>query len=96
MQRSIGDRVFDLKLVYSSEPVPLGTDGAVRNAADLIESDVSLVMNGNSYIEVDLRRFLGHSWRMGSLCLPCSSARGWPRGLRNCLRYRRRQGRQLR
>ena len=53
-----GDRAFDLQLVYSSESSPLGTGGALRNAADLVESDVSLVMNGDSYIDVDLGAFL--------------------------------------
>lgn len=53
-----GDRAFDLQLVYSSESSPLGTGGALSNAADLVGSDVSLVMNGDSYIDVDLGAFL--------------------------------------
>src|ERR1700753_566763 len=52
-----GDRVDDLELVYSEESSPLGTGGALRNAADLIESEGVLVSNGDSYADVDLTAF---------------------------------------
>ena len=52
-----GDHHSGLKLVYSIESSPLGTGGALRNAADLLESDVALVMNGDSYIDADLNQF---------------------------------------
>jgi mannose-1-phosphate guanylyltransferase len=50
-----GERVFGLQLAYSIELIPLGTGGALRNAAHLIESDMVLVMNGDSYIDADLQ-----------------------------------------
>jgi NDP-sugar pyrophosphorylase family protein len=53
-----GEGSFGLQLVYSAESYPLGTGGALRNAADLIESENVLIMNGDSYTEVDLSKFL--------------------------------------
>lgn len=53
-----GERAFGLQLAYSAESCPLGTGGALRNAADLIESESILVMNGDSYTDVDLSKFL--------------------------------------
>ncbi len=53
-----GDRAFDLAIEYSPESSPLGTGGALRNAADLVESDAVLIMNGDSYTGVDLCRFV--------------------------------------
>jgi NDP-sugar pyrophosphorylase family protein len=53
-----GECSFGLQLVYSAESSPLGTGGALRNAADLIESENVLIMNGDSYTEVDLSKFL--------------------------------------
>ena len=49
-----GDHAFGLDLVYSEEASPLGTGGALRNAEEWIESDSLLVMNGDSYTNVDL------------------------------------------
>ena len=60
-----GERAFGLKLEYSAESSPLGTGGALCNAAHLIESDIVLVMNGDTYTNIDLCRFVvGHSQAM--------------------------------
>jgi len=53
-----GDEAMGMRVVYSEETVPLGTGGAVRNAAELFESGLVLVMNGDSYTDLDLSRFL--------------------------------------
>jgi mannose-1-phosphate guanylyltransferase len=58
IQSHFDNRAFDLELVYSPELVPLGTGGALRNAADLLQSSVVLVMNGDSYTDADLHLFL--------------------------------------
>ena len=52
-----GDGVYGLDLQYSIESTPLGTGGALRKAIDLIESDVALIMNGDSYTDADLVAF---------------------------------------
>lgn len=49
-----GELAFGLQLIYSAESSPLGTGGALRKAADFVESDGVLIMNGDSYTEVDL------------------------------------------
>jgi NDP-sugar pyrophosphorylase family protein len=59
VRSAFGERAFDLSLEYSEELSPLGTGGALRNAVDLVESDAALIMNGDSYLDADLRRFEG-------------------------------------
>jgi NDP-sugar pyrophosphorylase family protein len=44
-------------LVYSREPAPLGTGGALAHAMRFVESDPALVLNGDSYCSADLRAF---------------------------------------
>jgi len=46
-----------LQLVYSQEPSPLGTAGALRLALPLLTSDSVLVMNGDSFCEINLKNF---------------------------------------
>ena len=58
IQSHFGERAFGLHLAYSVESSPLGTGGALRNAADLIESDSVLIMNGDSYTDADLSEFV--------------------------------------
>src|SRR5579872_1401243 len=53
-----GDQAFGLDLVYSPEALPLGTGGALRHAADLVESESVLTMNGDSYTDAELDRFV--------------------------------------
>jgi len=53
-----GDTYNSLRLLYSKEETPLGTGGAIRLALPHISSDVVLVMNGDSYINVGLDIFL--------------------------------------
>ena len=57
VQAEFGDSYGDLRLVYSEEPSPLGTAGALRLALPLFESDPVLVMNGDSFCDVDLGAF---------------------------------------
>jgi len=47
---------WDVDVVYSHEPIPLGTAGAVRYALDKLNSDCFLVMNGDSYCDVDINK----------------------------------------
>ncbi len=54
-----GDEAFGLHLVYSPELTPLGTGGALRNAANPVASSTILVLNGDSYTNAGLDRFSG-------------------------------------
>ena len=47
----------DLKIVISHEETPLGTGGAIRNAKGEITSDVFLVLNGDTFCELDYKEF---------------------------------------
>lgn len=52
-----GESYGTLRLSYSQEATPLGTAGALRLALPLLKSNTVLVMNGDSYCEVNLREF---------------------------------------
>jgi NDP-sugar pyrophosphorylase family protein len=53
-----GEQTAGLELAYSVESSALGTGGALRNAAGLLESDAVLVLNGDSYTDADLHKFV--------------------------------------
>lgn len=49
-----GESALGLEILYSVECAPLGTGGALAQAVREISTDSFLVMNGDSYAEVDL------------------------------------------
>jgi D-glycero-alpha-D-manno-heptose 1-phosphate guanylyltransferase len=53
----LGDRFGAVDLAYSSENTPLGTAGALRQAADRVAGDDILAMNGDSFCDMDLSAF---------------------------------------
>jgi len=59
VQEMFGDSYDGLHLVYSQESSPLGTAGALRLALPLFESDSVLVVNGDSFCEMNLGVFWG-------------------------------------
>jgi len=58
---------FGLTIDFSKENEPLGTGGAVKNARDIIVSDVFFVLNGDSFLSADLQTFLDFHKEKGSL-----------------------------
>jgi NDP-sugar pyrophosphorylase family protein len=48
-----GGRKWGLKIRYTSEETPLGTGGATRLAAGLVDDDRFLLLNGDSVCEID-------------------------------------------
>jgi D-glycero-alpha-D-manno-heptose 1-phosphate guanylyltransferase len=52
-----GSQFRDMKLHYSRELHPLGTAGALRQAVPFFDSDLVLVMNGDSYCDVEMEKF---------------------------------------
>jgi NDP-sugar pyrophosphorylase family protein len=58
IQRHFGGKAFGLELIYSVEKSPLGTGGALREAANHLRTDDALIMNGDSYTDVDLDRLV--------------------------------------
>lgn len=55
---TLGYEYRNLTIQYSQEPHALGTGGAVKYAMPLIKTSHILVMNGDSFIDVDLIDFL--------------------------------------
>ncbi len=49
-------RKWGMEILYSRDPIPLGTAGAIRYALGLVRSTRLLVMNGDSYCRIDIRR----------------------------------------
>ena len=47
----------DLELLFSPEPSPLGTGGAVRNCLPLLQDRRALILNGDSLCPLDLPAF---------------------------------------
>lgn len=58
IQDLLGDSYGKMRLSYSQELSPLGTAGALRKTIPSLKSSLALVMNGDSYCDVDLQAFL--------------------------------------
>ncbi|MCI0684195.1 MAG: nucleotidyltransferase family protein [Gemmataceae bacterium] len=57
VRQAFGAQYGSLRLEYSRESSPLGTAGAVRQALNLVAKPTMLVLNGDSYCNVDLQAF---------------------------------------
>ena len=53
----LGSEWKTLALAYSQEHSPLGTGGAIRLAMPKIQSETTLIMNGDSYFSANLKDF---------------------------------------
>jgi len=70
VRKSFGRVYAGMELVYSEETESLGTAGAVWHAREVLEGDPVPVLNGNSYVEVNLAAFLAwHRARRASASL---------------------------
>ena len=49
-----------VNIVYSEEPKPLGTGGAIKLAENLVKSDDFIVMNGDSFFDIDLDKLISY------------------------------------
>ncbi len=57
VRQTVGDRFGKATLIHSLENQPLGTAGALRQACAHFKRDIVLVVNGDSFCDVDLRAF---------------------------------------
>jgi NDP-sugar pyrophosphorylase family protein len=82
VEAHFGDgRQWDLADTYSRDPVLLGTAGAVRHALNQVRGERFLVLNGDSYCRVDLKRLVqAHANRRASATL-------WLVPVDDCRRY---------
>lgn len=53
-----GDTRHSLDVVCEIEPSPLGTAGAIRFVRDELKTNLVLVMNGDTFLDADLRAFV--------------------------------------
>jgi mannose-1-phosphate guanylyltransferase len=58
IQSYFGNQACGLRVAYSVETSPLGTGGALRNAAGMVKSNAVLIMNADSYTDADLEKFM--------------------------------------
>jgi D-glycero-alpha-D-manno-heptose 1-phosphate guanylyltransferase len=70
VQSTLGDTYQDMRLLYSPEPAPLGTGGALRLALPFIATSGVLLLNGDSYCDVPLPAFWdAHRRQRGAVSL---------------------------
>ncbi len=77
---ALGERYGGMRLHYSVEAEPLGTGGAVRLALPFLHTPAVLLLNGDSYCDVDLVAFSAFHARHGGdaslvLCRVADAAR---------------------
>ncbi len=59
---------WGVRIEYSKEPYPMGTAGAVKFAAPLLQdSSDFLVMNGDSFMEIDFRQLMHFHSKSGGI-----------------------------
>ena len=57
IEAEFGNSFGNMHLIYSREKSPLGTAGSIKLALPLLKSNPVLIMNGDSYCEVDIQNF---------------------------------------
>lgn len=62
----IGKQHGGLKITYSTEKEPLGTGGALRKALGLVSTQHSLVMNGDTWVDIKLADYV--QWFLKKQC----------------------------
>jgi NDP-sugar pyrophosphorylase family protein len=69
IEDEFGDgHALDVSIEYSKEPYPLGTAGAVKLAARYLnDASAFVVMNGDSFLEIDFRQLIRFHHEKGGL-----------------------------
>jgi len=68
VEATFGNDFAGMRLTYSVETGPLGTAGALRHALPRLVRPVVLVLNGDSYCDLDLAAFFDQHRRSGAKC----------------------------
>ena len=57
IEKTFGNQYKGLQIEYSIEQTPLGSGGAIRNALSLLNSEIVMIMNGDSYVTLEFAKF---------------------------------------
>ncbi len=57
IENYFGNNFNGIKLSYSIEEEPLGTGGAIKKAMQLVQDENTLVLNGDSFLDIDIVAF---------------------------------------
>lgn len=66
VKAALGGSYRTITIRYSQEEKPLGTGGAIRHALPLLDAEIILAMNGDSYCDADLVEFQRHHLASGA------------------------------
>jgi D-glycero-alpha-D-manno-heptose 1-phosphate guanylyltransferase len=66
VESALGEYYQGMSLIYSAEPSPMGTAGALRTALPHLDSSTILLLNGDSYCGMDLNAFVSFHRRRGA------------------------------
>lgn len=64
-------RKLGVEITYSDEETPLGTGGALKKAEKYLKESPFLVLNGDTYSQIDVRNFYNFHQSKGGLCTMC-------------------------
>lgn len=75
IRNTVGDQYRDMLIDYSEETTPLGTGGALKKVSTEIESEQVLILNGDSYIDINYSGFmLWHEQKGGIFSIVVTTA----------------------
>jgi D-glycero-alpha-D-manno-heptose 1-phosphate guanylyltransferase len=70
VERYTNSSAYNFRILFSNEKTPLGTGGAIKKALSSTNTDGVLVLNGDSYIQVDINELINyHISRNASLTM---------------------------
>lgn len=65
--RYLGPSKYDIGILYSREQRPLGTGGPIKKAADMLNRETFMVMNGDLLTDIDYRRLINYHNEKGGI-----------------------------
>jgi NDP-sugar pyrophosphorylase family protein len=65
--RYLGPSKYDIGILYSREQRPLGTGGPIKKAADMLNIEPFMVMNGDLLTDIDYKRLTNYHQEKGGI-----------------------------
>jgi D-glycero-alpha-D-manno-heptose 1-phosphate guanylyltransferase len=60
VNRYTNSSAYNFRIIFSNEKAPLGTGGAIKKALSSTNTDGVLVLNGDSYVQVDVNELINY------------------------------------